>query len=222
MDILYQDDRVLVCIKPAGLLSTDDENGLPQKLREYLGDSTACIRTVHRLDAAVSGVMVYARSAMSASLLSEQIRDGKFQKEYLAVLHGAPDAPEGELTDLLWRNRSTRKTVVVTEPRKDAKQAVLRYRVLAQSGGMSLVRIRLLTGRTHQIRVQFSSRGLPLVGDRKYGTGTDDCPIALWSYRLCFFHPQTGAPLTFSQLPPAAAPWTYFALPPGFSVPEPG
>lgn len=213
--ILYQDERILVCCKPAGLLSTDDENGLPAVLRTQLGDEHACIRTVHRLDAAVSGVMVYARSQMAASLLSEQIREGKFQKEYLAVLHGAPEAPAGELRDLLWRNRSTRRTVVVAEPRKEAKRARLLYRVLAEANGMSLVQIRLLTGRTHQIRVQFSSRGLPLVGDRKYGRGDEDgCAIALWSYRLRFFHPQTDELLEFSLEPPACAPWTDFSLPP--------
>lgn len=213
--ILYQDERILVCRKPAGLLSTDDENGLPAVLRAQLGDAHACIRTVHRLDAAVSGVMVYARSQMAASLLSEQIREGKFQKEYLAVLHGAPEAPAGELRDLLWRNRSTRRTVVVAEPRKEAKRAQLLYRVLAEANGMSLVQIRLLTGRTHQIRVQLSSRGLPLVGDRKYGRGDEDgCAIALWSYRLRFFHPQTDEPLEFSLEPPACAPWTDFSLPP--------
>ena len=209
--ILYQDERILVCRKPAGLLSTDDENGLPAVLRTQLGDAHACIRTVHRLDAAVSGVMVYARSQMAASLLSEQIREGKFQKEYLAVLHGAPDAPAGMLRDLLWRNRSTRRTVVVAEPRKDAKQARLLYRVLAEANGMSLVQIRLLTGRTHQIRVQLSSRGLPLVGDRKYGRGDEDgCAIALWSYRLRFSHPQTGLPVEFSRLPPDEVPWSAF------------
>lgn len=213
--ILYQDERILVCRKPAGLLSTDDENGLPAVLRTQLGDAHACIRTVHRLDAAVSGVMVYARSQMAASLLSEQIREGKFQKEYLAVLHGAPEAPAGELRDLLWRNRSTRRTVVVAEPRKEAKHARLLYRVLAEANGMSLVQIRLLTGRTHQIRVQLSSRGLPLVGDRKYGRGDEDgCAIALWSYRLRFFHPQTDELLEFSLEPPACAPWTDFSLPP--------
>lgn len=213
--ILYQDERILVCRKPAGLLSTDDENGLPAVLRTQLGDAHACIRTVHRLDAAVSGVMVYARSQMAASLLSEQIRDGKFQKEYLTVLHGAPEAPAGMLRDLLWRNRSTRRTVVVAEPRKEAKHARLLYRVLAEANGMSLVQIRLLTGRTHQIRVQLSSRGLPLVGDRKYGRGDEDgCAIALWSYRLRFFHPQTDEPLEFSLEPPACAPWTDFSLPP--------
>lgn len=215
--ILYQDERILVCCKPAGLLSTDDENGLPAVLRTQLGDAHACIRTVHRLDAAVSGVMVYARSQMAASLLSEQIREGKFQKEYLAVLHGAPEAPAGELRDLLWRNRSTRRTVVVAEPRKEAKRARLLYRVLAEANGMSLVQIRLLTGRTHQIRVQFSSRGLPLVGDRKYGRGDEDgCAIALWSYRLRFFHPQTDELLEFSLEPPACAPWADFTpLPEG-------
>ena len=220
VEILYQDERILVCCKPAGLLSTDDENGLPGVLRAQLGDEHACIRTVHRLDAAVSGVMVYARSQMAAPLLADQIRDGRFQKEYLAVVHGAPEALEGELQDLLWRNRSTRKTVVVSEPRKDAKRARLLYRVLAQTDGMSLVQVRLLTGRTHQIRVQFSTRDLPLVGDRKYGRGDEDgCAIALWSYRLRFFHPQTDAPLEFSLLPPACAPWTKFLLPADFTAP---
>ncbi len=210
MDILYCDERIVVCLKPAGILSTDEENGMPQLLREEL--KSPCIRTVHRLDAAVSGVMVFARSQKAAALLSEQIRTRAFEKEYLAVIHGKPADACGTLEDLLVHDRETRMTAVVSEARKDAKHAKLSYEVLAQSGELSLVKIRLHTGRTHQIRVQFASRGLPLVGDRKYGLAEDDCPIALWSYRLKFLHPQTEQSVEFSAEPPAQYPWTEFSL----------
>ena len=208
MDILYCDERIVVCIKPAGVLSTDEDGGMPQLLREEL--NTACIRTVHRLDAAVSGVMVFARSQKASSILAEQIRSRTFKKEYLAVIHGAPSKPSGTFEDLLLHDRATRKTVVVDEAQKDAKRAELSYEVLAQKGGLSLVRVHLHTGRTHQIRVQFASRGLPLVGDKKYGLAEDACPIALWSHRLNFAHPQTEAMLEFSALPPNQHPWTEF------------
>ena len=169
MDILYADKRILVAIKPAGVLSTDEPGGMPSLLRAQLGDDRACVRTVHRLDAAVQGVMVFARSARAASLLSEQIRDRGFQKEYLAVVHGAP--PEGgTLCDLLGRDRQQRMTYVADAPGKDVREAKLSYRVLQRREGFSLVSICLHTGRTHQIRVQFASRGWPLAGDRKYGT----------------------------------------------------
>ena len=208
MELLHTDGRIAVCIKPAGVLSVDAENGMPALLRREL--KTDCFRTVHRLDAAVSGVTVYARSQKAAALLSEQLRNGEFHKEYLAVIHGTPAESEGELRDLLLHDRKTRLTSVVNEPSKDARQAALSYRVLEKEDGMSLLLIRLHTGRTHQIRVQFSSRALPLVGDRKYGNGADDCPIALWSYRLSFRHPQTDEPLTFTKSPPRQYPWTVF------------
>lgn len=209
MEILYEDRRVLVCIKPAGVLSTDEPGGMPELLRSFLGDPQACVRTVHRLDRPVAGVMVFARSRMAASILSEQVRSRDFQKEYLAVLRGVPAEPEGELYDLLLRSRETQTTRVVSEPGKDVQPARLSYRVLSVCDGLSLVRIRLHTGRTHQIRVQFSSRGLPLAGDRKYG-GDESCPIALWSYRLRFRHPETGQSMDISAPPPRAFPWDLF------------
>ena len=209
MDIIYQDRDILVCIKPAGVKSTDEPGGLPELVREALGDPNANIRTVHRLDQTVSGLMVLARRAKAASELSRQIREGEFQKEYLAVVHGQT-ADAGTLTDLLLRNKQERKTYVVQEPGKDVQEAVLDYVNCGRVDGLAEVRIVLRTGRTHQIRCQFSSRGWPLVGDKKYGLPGDEGPIALWSYRLAFRHPYSGEPMEFIHEPPKIEPWVKF------------
>ncbi len=209
IDIKYVDERVIVCVKPAGVLSTDEEGGLPQLLQEQLGLPHRP-RTVHRLDRAVSGLMVLARGAASAAILSEQMADRRFHKEYLAVVHGCPESPSGTLTDLLGRDKARRMTYVADTPGKGIQEAVLDYQVLGTAAGMSLVRVTLRTGRTHQIRVQFSSRGLPLVGERKYSTGEDPCPIALWSHAIGFTHPFTKAPMEFRADPPAEWPWNSF------------
>ena len=208
MDIIYQDKDIIVCVKPSGVLSTDEPGGLPELIRTALGDPNANVRTVHRLDRTVSGLMVLARRSKAASELSRQIREGEFQKEYMAVIHGKPEAKSGMLRDLLLRNKQERKTYVVTEPGKDVQEAILEYRVLNQTDNLTRVRIQLHTGRTHQIRVQFSGRSLPLVGDRKYGLPEDDCPIALWSYRLAFKHPYSGKPMEFLLEPPEIYPWS--------------
>lgn len=207
MDLIYTDASILVCVKPAGVLSTDEPGGVPELARAALMDPGACLRTVHRLDRVVSGLMVLARSPGAASELSRQIREGEFGKEYLAVVHGCPEAPEGSFRDLLLRNKPERKTYVVTEPGKGVQEARLTYQLLGTAQALSRVRIRLQTGRTHQIRAQFSSRGLPLVGDRKYSLLEDNCPIALWSCRLTFHHPSTGKPMDFSLEPPEIYPW---------------
>ena len=212
MQVLYQDNRILVCIKPAGVVSTDEPGGMPDLIRDHLGDEYACVRAVHRLDQAVSGVMVYARSRMAASILSQQVREHTMQKTYLAVINGAPAERSGVLRDLLWRDTKARMTRVVDAPGKSVQPAELSYELLASIFGRSLLKIRLATGRTHQIRVQLASRGIPIAGDNKYGRG-EECPVALWSYRLCFRHPQTGAPVSFSCPPPAVFPWTAFDLP---------
>ena len=206
--IIHIDPAFIVCIKPPGVLSTDEPGGLPDLCRQALGDQN--IRTVHRLDRVVSGLMVLARTRRAASDLSQQIRDGLFHKEYTAVLHGAPDADRGTLVDLLARDKAERKTYVVTEPGKDVQEAILNYELLGRTADFSKVRIELLTGRTHQIRCQFSSRNLPLVGDRKYSTHEDDCEIALWSSLLRFNHPKTGEELTFTAPPPDEFPWNQF------------
>ena len=210
MEILYQNANILVCIKPARVLSTDEPGGLPELVREYLGDPKADVRTVHRLDRVVSGVMVLARSANAASELSRQIREDQFRKEYLAVVHGRPENPEGTLHDLLARDKARRMTFVAEAPGKGVQEAALSYRVLEYANGMSLVRVRLHTGRTHQIRVQFSSRGMPLVGERKYAVWNDPCELALWSAKIGFYHPGTGEWVEFSKEPPAVFPWTEF------------
>ena len=207
MDILYTDNDIIVCIKPAGVLSTDEPGGLPELVRTEL--HTRDVRTVHRLDRVVSGLMVLARNASAASELSRQIREGGFDKDYLAVVHGTA-AANGEMIDLLTRNKEERKTYVTDTPGKGVQQAILRFETLAWSGGLSMVRIRLITGRTHQIRCQFSSRGLPLVGDRKYSLLEDDCPIALWSHMLSFRHPKDDEPMRFTAPPPAIYPWELF------------
>ena len=208
--ILHKDDTFLVCLKPARVRSTDEPGGMPELCRNALGNPKADVRTVHRLDQVVSGLMVLARGAKAASEVSRQIREDEFHKEYLAVLHGTPEQDHGTLVDLLLRNKPERKTYVVTEPGKDVQEAILDYEVLAKAENFSMVRIILRTGRTHQIRCQFSSRNLPLVGDRKYSLNEDGCEIALWSSRLSFHHPVTGRLMNFEAPPPAEYPWNLF------------
>ena len=209
MEIVYLDSDILVCVKPARVLSTDEPGGLPELLREALGDPKADIRTVHRLDRVVSGLMVLARNAKAASELSRQIREGEFKKEYLAVVHGVPQSG-GTLRDLLGRDKARKMTFVAPEPAKGVQEAILHYQRLGEAEGLSKVRIQLETGRTHQIRVQFSSRGFPLVGERKYAEIEDPCEIALWSYRLGFTHPATGEKMEFTREPDRNYPWNLF------------
>ena len=206
LDILYCDDDIVVCVKPPRVLSTDEPGGLPELLRSQLG--TEDFRTVHRLDRVVSGLMVVARNAKAASDISRQIREDAFQKEYLAVIHGEPAQESGRLEDLLLRDKARKMTLVAKEMAKGVQPAALRYRVISSQNGMSRVRIQLETGRTHQIRVQFASRNLPLVGERKYAVLDDPCEIALWSFRLSFTHPATGEKMEFTKQPPESYPWT--------------
>lgn len=207
MELVYVDDAVVVCVKPAGVRSTDEPGGVPELVRQALGHPKASVRTVHRLDQVVSGLMVLARTEAAASELSRQIREAGFSKEYLAVVHGRPEK-EGTLRDLLYRDKARRMTLVADEMAKGVQEAILDYQVQNTAEDMSRVVIRLHTGRTHQIRVQFSSRGFPLVGERKYSVLEDGCNIALWSHRIGFYHPVTGEKMNFSKEPPAIYPWT--------------
>ena len=210
--LIYKDDAVAVAIKPPRVLSTDDPGGMPELVRQALGNVKADVRTVHRLDRVVSGLMVFARTAETASELSRQIREDAFEKEYLAVVHGVPEQLEGTMTDLLLRDKRERKTYVVTERGKGVQEAIVDYRVLQTKEDMSLVAIQLRTGRTHQIRAQFSSRNLPLLGDRKYSLNEDECEIALWSAKIGFNHPATGERLIFEKNPPEVYPWNLFEI----------
>lgn len=207
VQILYADEDIVVCVKPNRVLSTDEPGGVPSLVREALDQPEADIRTVHRLDRVVGGLMVLARNAMAASELSRQIREDQFEKEYLAVVHGAPESDHGRLTDLLYRDKARKMTMVVRQEGKGVLPAALEYWVLNKTDDLSRVRIRLETGRTHQIRVQFASRNLPLVGERKYSTVEDNCEIALWSCYLGFIHPATGRKMTFDLQPPDIYPW---------------
>ena len=212
MELLYLDNCIAVCVKPAGILSTDEPGGAPDALRAALGDAGADVFTVHRLDRVVGGALLLARTRDAASALGKQVMDGRFRKAYLAVVHGAPETAEGTFTDLLRRDRRACMTFVADAPGKDAREAVSDYALLQSAPGLSLLRITLRTGRTHQIRAQFAAHGLPLVGDRKYGTLTDESPIALWSERIAFAHPETGEAMAFALPPPRAEPWTHFDL----------
>lgn len=191
MEILYSDENIIVCIKPVGL---DSEHGVPDLLREELGGE---IFTLHRLDLNVGGVMVYARNRQTAAELSQAIQNGEMIKEYMAVVHGAPPA-EGDWEDLLYKDSRKNKVFVVDRMRRGVKRARLEYKRLTK-GKTSLVRIRLHTGRSHQIRVQFASRKFPLVGDHKYGARDEFDAPALYSCKLTF--PYKGNEVSFENIP---------------------
>ena len=208
MEILYSDSKIVLAVKPRGVLSVDEPGGMPELVRAALGDVSAPLYTVHRLDAAVGGVMIFARTRHAASDLSREIREGTFHKEYLAVLHGRPEPPVDTLTDYLGYDRERRMAFAADAPGLEAKEARLSFAVIGEAEGLSLAWIELHTGRTHQIRAQFARRGFPLWGDRKYGPGGDPGPIALWSCALGFTHPATGERMHFSLEPPGEYPWT--------------
>ena len=191
MEILFSDEQIVLCIKAVG---QDSEHDVPAALEGQLGGS---FFPVHRLDQNVGGLMVYARTKAAAAALSKAVQEGTMVKEYVALVHGTP--PEsGDWTDFLFKDSSKNKVFVVKKERKGVKKARLEYTRLTDADP-SLVRIRLHTGRSHQIRVQFASRGFPLVGDRKYG-GKDDSPAPmLFSCRLTF--PLSGETKSFEYLP---------------------
>lgn len=209
IEILQETKTSVVCVKPVGVASQGaDAQALPQLLAAQLG---CAIYPVHRLDQAVGGVMVYAKTAKEAARLTQAMGEGGMQKTYLAVLTGCPAEKSGTLEDLLFHDRVKNKTYVVRRLRGGVKKAVLRYEILAEAEELSLAQIRLQTGRTHQIRVQFASRGFPLLGDGKYGSRDNRCTCALWSCRLAL--PAGGGLRTFEALPPDQFPWNRFALP---------
>ena len=204
-EILYKDKYIVVCRKPAGLLS-EGESGesLPRILSEELaeGGRQARVFTVHRLDRDTEGVMVYALNEKSAAILSSDIAERRFEKEYIARVNGRPDIDSGSMADLLYYDRQKNKSFVVGRERKGVKSASLDYTLLAfdENTNISEVAIKLHTGRTHQIRVQFASRGMPLVNDRKYGAPKapdfEGTP-SLIAKRIAFTHPKTKEKMTF-------------------------
>ena len=201
LTILYRDASLLIAVKPIGVLSEEhaSEPCMPALIRETMGKPDAYVGTVHRLDKNVGGLMVYALAPDMTGKLSNALAAENAGKEYLAILRGIPAEKSATLTDLLFHDRQKNKTYVVKRKRNGVKDASLSYRILKTEGDKALVAVKLHTGRTHQIRVQFSSRGHPLVGDGRYGGGNGD-PV-LFAYRLAFCHPLTKKTLAFQQLP---------------------
>ena len=202
IEILFEDADILVCIKPAGYLSEssgDSARSLPHALAAQQG--TGELFTVHRLDREVSGVMVYAKNKAAAARLSAQVADRSFEKEYLAVIEGVPAEDEATLVDLLFKDSRKNKSFVVDKKRAGVKDASLSYKTLAKGDGRALVCIKLHTGRTHQIRVQFASRKMPVLGDGKYGSSVRSSEIALASCSIKFNHPRTNKTVEFTYTP---------------------
>ena len=191
MEILYSDKQIAVCVKPVGL---DSEAEVPAALKEQLGGD---IFPIHRLDKNVGGVMVYARTKAAAASLSKAVQEGTMIKEYVAMVHGTPPETD-DWEDLLWKDSKKNKVFVVKRMRGGVKKARLEFKRLT-TGENSLVHVRLHTGRSHQIRVQFSSRGYPLVGDHKYGSRDEKTEPMLFSCRISF--PYKGKTRVFETLP---------------------
>ena len=210
INVVYSDSDIIVCEKPIGTLSEGD---MPALLCEQCALAAPPF-VVHRLDRGTGGLMVYAVTKKAAAALSGAITGGTFKKEYLAAVHGRPEQTAGTWRDLLYHDAKKNKSYVVTRERHGVREAVLDYElqssVETDSGTLSLVLIRLHTGRTHQIRVQFSHRHMPLFGDRRYGARDSGSTPALWSHRLSFPHPATGESMTFTLPAPEGVPWGAF------------
>jgi 23S rRNA pseudouridine1911/1915/1917 synthase len=177
---------------------------------EYVG-------IVHRLDTATGGAMIYSKREDMTGKLSALVQSGDYKKTYLAVVHGAPEEKEGEMRDLLYHDKQKNKSFVVAKKRAGVKEALANYRLLesvTREGGdvMSLVEVELITGRTHQIRVQFASRKMPLVGDGKYGSRDNKATCALWSHKVEFTHPVTKKKIDVISTPQDIFPWDLFQI----------
>ncbi|MBT9252926.1 MAG: RluA family pseudouridine synthase [Brockia lithotrophica] len=224
--ILYEDNHVLVVVKPPGLLSQGDDTGRPnlldilkerRKVRERK-PGRAYLALLHRLDRQVGGVLAFAKTSKAAARLFAAIRERRWEKGYLAVVVGLPQPEKGTLRHAL-RKIPGKPRVRLADPEDPAgKEAVLTYETLKYADGLSLLHVRLVTGRPHQIRVQLATLGTPIWGDLVYGRRTDrkrekapdEIPIGLWAAYLSFAHPTTGEPLEFVALPPRESPWTHF------------
>ncbi len=212
MTVLYADNHLLVAEKPAGMPAQSDPSGRADFL-DLLKNDFPTAHLIHRLDTPTGGLMVFGLTSNATAALSALIQDHTaFRKEYLAVLPSPPLELDGELQDILYHDKRQNKVFVADSTRKGAKRASLAYRVLCTTeDGHTLVSVRLHTGRTHQIRVQFASRGLPLCGDGKYGS-REKCPyIGLWAHRLTFPHPVTDNTIATVSFPDTnSMPWAYF------------
>jgi len=216
-DIIFEDNHVIVVIKPQNMPTQEDESkdkDLLNIIKEYL--PTAYCGLVHRLDRVTGGVMVFAKTSKAASRLSEQIKEGRVQKKYLAVVVGEPKSRQGKLENYLLKNPKTNVVEVVPSATQGAKRAELDYKILnivkVKENVVSLVEIDLKTGRSHQIRVQMANIGCPVFGDKKYGGDklAKGWNTALWAHELVFAHPTTQDVMKFVVNPPETTPWDRF------------
>ncbi len=217
--VIYEDNHIIVVIKPFGMPSQEDETGDMDMLRwvkeyvrvNYDKKGEAFIGLLHRLDRVAGGVMIFARTSKAASRVSEQIRMRSFSKKYYAVIENTPEILEGIFEDYLLKDKEKNKVSVVKSSTKEAKKASLGYKVIDTKKNLSLVDVDLYTGRSHQIRVQFSSRNHAIVGDFKYGSAyPDKKAIALWSYMIELEHPVKKEKIIFTENPPDVFPWDSF------------
>lgn len=217
LNVIYEDNHIIVVEKIVNIPSQGDKTGdvdMLSSIKDYLREKyqkpgNVYLGLIHRLDRPVGGVMVFAKTSKAAARLSEQVREKAFQKEYLVVVNGKMESQKGEWRDWLFKNERANMSKVVPEGTKNAKQASLEYEVLKYNEeiNLSVVRVKLHTGRHHQIRVQFSSRGHSIYGDQKYGGRGHGKQIALWAYRLTIFHPITKEEMTFQVLPEINGTW---------------
>ncbi len=220
ISILHEDNHILVVEKPVNIpVQKDDTNDIDMLTllkddlkKRYQKPGNVYLGLVHRLDRPVGGVMVFAKTSKAASRLSDQVRTRQMEKTYLAVVHGSLKDKIGRLEDYLLKDTKTNIVKVVDENKEGAKLAVLEYEVLEESGRFSLLRVQLHTGRSHQIRVQFSNSGHPLYGDQKYGLRVNKPgqQIALWSNVIVINHPTTKERMRFASEPPQKDPWMWF------------
>jgi len=221
LTILHEDNHIIVVLKPQNVPSCEDEskdldmlNMVKTYIKEkYQKPGNVYVGLVHRLDRPTGGVMVFAKTSKAASRLSEQIKNGDMNKKYLAVVDGVPKVNSGKLINYLLKNEKTNTVSAVPQLTQGAKYAELSYKVLDSEKGVSLVDIDLLTGRSHQIRVQFKYIGCPVYGDAKYGKKSANNKLALWSYYLKFEHPVTKNSMVFKVYPPVEEnPWKVFKV----------
>lgn len=220
LNVIYEDNHIIVVEKPVNVPTQEDKTGDKDMLtlvKEYIKEKyqkpgNVYVGLVHRLDRPVGGIMIFAKTSKAASRLSESIRVKDFEKTYLAVVHSDNLKDEAVLEDYLWKNEALNKSMVVSKDKHGAKLARLKYRVLEtiSTSNLSLVKIDLETGRHHQIRVQFASRGNSLYGDQKYGSGPKGEQIALWAYQIKFKHPVKDEWLTLECKPKAIGIWSKF------------
>lgn len=206
MKILFEDRFLVIAFKDAGISSQPDPSGR-EDMVSLLSKECACpVFCVHRLDTATAGVMVYAKDSRTAGQLTASLTDNSALKQYLCVIRG-DIKDSGTMKDLLFHDKRKNKAYVVDRKRAGVKEAILDYLPIDTNDGCTLVKVTLHTGRTHQIRVQFASRKMPLVGDGKYGS-RDNRSLALHCFRLSFKHPVTGKIIDTKILPDS--PWYGF------------